>query len=107
MLFELCDVLCNGVEVSSGKPDLDGSGEQSRVNERMRFDGGERPLDGDVGTRSVALRQPKERHARLRLTAELVGLPERLPGTLHVAKAKPHLADLVLGLTDSISRHTC
>jgi transcriptional regulator of acetoin/glycerol metabolism len=67
-------VLCNGVEVSSGEPDLDGSGEQSRVNERMRFDGGECPFDGDVGTSSIALREQKLRGARLRLTAELLGL---------------------------------
>src|SRR5215207_6406738 len=97
-LLEFCDVLCNRIEVSSSEPNLDGSGEQSRVNECMRFDGGERPFAGDVGTSSIALRQPKQRDARLRLTAELVGRSESVPRTLYVAKAKPHLADFVLGL---------
>src|SRR5215207_3504502 len=97
-LLEFCDVLCNRIEVSSSEPNLDGSREQSRVNECMRFDGGERSLNGDAGTSSIALRQPKQGDARLRLTAELVGLSESLPGTIHVAKTKPHLADLVLGL---------
>ena len=69
------------------------------MNECTRFDAGECPLDGDVGTRGVAVRQPKQRHARLGHTAELMCLPESLPGTLQVAHSEPHFADRVLGLT--------
>jgi hypothetical protein len=98
-LLELSNVLRNGVEVSGSESDLDGSGQQFGLNERTRLDIGQCPLDGEVGTRGVALRQPKQRHTRLGRTAELMCLPEGFLSTLQVADSKPHFADRVLGLT--------
>jgi hypothetical protein len=68
-LLKLRDMLCNGLDIPGSEPDLDGSRKQSRLNDRLRFDVAECPLDRVVGTLCVPLRQPKQRPARLWLTA--------------------------------------
>ena len=64
----------------------------------MRFDADECPIYGDIGSLYVPLRQPKQGPAWLWLAAQLMGLPESLPGAFQVAEAKPDLANRVLSL---------